>query len=157
MNSYEEGCMLDCVCERLCVRVCVCVWRCESPSLQSCSSVCPPLVFHRGISSYRPDWSLHAEDFPKEGTWYKNTHTQKKKREKTQPDICQKQKCRDIEICLISSDFYVQFLHALSVSTVSVTISCCFFSLRMFSVQPLHTPKHTNRLLGCLTVTYCLL
>lgn len=144
----KDACWTACVRDCVCVRVCV--WRCESPSLQSCSSVCPPLVLHRGISSYRPDWSLHAEDFPKEGTWYKNTHT-KKKREKTQPDVCQKQKCRDIEICLISSDFYVQFLHALSVSIVSVTFSCFFFFKDVQRTAITHSETHQQaaRMFNC--------
>lgn len=53
MDSYEEGCMSDCVCERSrLVRACVC-GRVRAPPLQSCNSVCPPLVLLLGISSYR--------------------------------------------------------------------------------------------------------
>lgn len=145
----KDACWTACVRDCVCVCVCVCGGVRAPPCSLAAVSVplwCYIVVSHRTDQTEASTLRIFQRRAPDI-----KTHTQKKKREKTQPDVCQKQKCRDIEICLISSDFYVQFLHALSVSTVSVTFSCFFFFKDVQRTAITHSETHQQaaRMFNC--------
>lgn len=51
---------------------------------------------------------------------------------------------------VISWNFYVQFLHGSSVTTVWVTLVCLsLLSLEMFNIEPTHTHAHTDATCIC--------